>query len=114
MIRPTNVLPLKARMFRAAGDEPRLAVLETLVAGEQRVGDLVVTTGQAQSAVSTHLTTLHDTGLLARRQAGREVWYSLGHPAVIALLDAAEEIVVAASGEAYACISPCCNPEVAP
>lgn len=111
MIRPLNVLPLKARIFRAAGDEARLSVLETVLAGEQRVGDLVVATGQSQSAVSTHLTALHGTGLLARRQAGREVWYSVGHPSVVTLLEAAEDIVVAASGEAYACASPCCNPE---
>jgi ArsR family transcriptional regulator, cadmium/lead-responsive transcriptional repressor len=111
MIRPVNIVPLKARLFRSVGDEGRLAILEALVGNEQSVGDLVHLTGQSQSSVSTHLSALHAAGLLTRRQDGRHVWYGLAHRSVEALLEAAEEVVLAASVEAYACTSPCCNPE---
>jgi ArsR family transcriptional regulator, cadmium/lead-responsive transcriptional repressor len=110
MIRPVNVVPMKARLFRSVGDEARLAVLEALVGREHRVGDLVQITGQSQSSVSTHLSALHTAGLVARRQDGRQVWYSLAHASVEALLQTAEDVVLAASEDAYACTSPCCNP----
>jgi DNA-binding transcriptional ArsR family regulator len=90
MIRPIDIIPAKARLFRSVGDEGRL------------------------SAVSTHLAALNAAGLVSRRAAGREAWYALAHPTVGALLDAAEDVVIAASGETYACTSPCCaEPEPA-
>jgi DNA-binding transcriptional ArsR family regulator len=110
MIRPVDITPAKARLFRSVGDEGRLTILEALSAGERRVTDLAEQTGQSQSAVSTHLGALHNAGLVVRRPVGREAWYALAHPTVAALLDAAEAAVVAASGESYACVSPCCSP----
>ena len=111
MIRPVHVVPMKAKLFRSVADEGRLAVLEELIDREQRVGDLVQATGQSQSSVSTHLAALYTAGLLSRRQDGRQVWYALANDAVERLLGAAEEIVLTASEEAYACMSPCCNPQ---
>jgi len=110
MIRPVNLVPHKARLFRSLGDEGRLAVLETLLDGEQRVTDLAVQTGQAQSTISTHLAALHAAGLIARDQAGREVHYRLAGPSVVALLDAGEAAVLATYAEDFTCSSPCCNP----
>jgi DNA-binding transcriptional ArsR family regulator len=110
MIRPVHVPPLKARLFRSLGDEARLVTLEALIPGEQRVTDLVQSVGQPQSALSTHLATLQAAGLVVRRPAGREAWWGVAHPAVVTVLDSAEEVVVAATGESYACVSPCCSP----
>ena len=108
MLRPTNLVAPKARLFRALGDEPRLAVLEQLSDGERRVSDLAERLGVAQSSVSTHLATLHAAGLAVRRAEGRSVYYALAHPAVGALLRSAEEVVLASVQESYACTQPCC------
>ncbi len=108
-IRPIDVIPAKAKLFRSVSDEARLIILEALGGGERRVTDLVGETRQSQSAVSANLANLHAAGLVVRRAAGREAWYTLAHPAVGTLLDAAEDIVIAASGGSYACISPCCS-----
>lgn len=113
MIRPVNLIPAKAKLFRSVGDEGRLTLLEALVGGEQRVTDLGEQTHQLQSTVSTHLSALHSAGLVTRQQDGRHVRYSLTHPSVATLLAAAEEVVLVTSGQEYACASPCCNPSVA-
>jgi ArsR family transcriptional regulator len=110
MIQPIDIIPAKAKLFRSVGDEGRLTLVEALGSGERRVSDLVKETGQSQSAVSTHLAALHAAGLVARRTAGREVWYSWSYPSVGTLLKAGEAILIAASGESYACVSPCCSP----
>ena len=110
MIRPVNLIPAKAKLFRAVADEGRLTILEALVAGDQRVSDLSESTRQPQPTVSTHLSALSSAGLVARQQEGRAVRYRLTHGSVAALLSAAEEVVLITSGQEYACVSPCCNP----
>ncbi len=114
MIRPVDIIPAKAKLFRSVGDEGRLTILEALASGERRVTDLAEQTRQSQSAVSTHLAALHTAGLVVRRAAGREAWYALASPSVTTLLDAAEEVVIDALGESYACMSPCCSPAEPP
>ena len=108
MLRPTNALPLKARLFRALSDEPRLAVLEQLHAGERRVSDLAVELGLSQSAVSTHLASLLAAGAVERRAEGRSAYYAYAHPSVGRLLAAAEEVICAPLQSAYACVQECC------
>ena len=108
MLRPTNAIPLKARLFRALSDEPHLAVLEQLSAGERRVSDLAAELGMTQSAVSTHLSSLLAAGAVERRAEGRSAYYMYSHPRVETLLDAAEEIICAPLQSAYACVQECC------
>ena len=108
MIRPINLIPAKARLFRSISDEGRLSLLEELVEGERRVADLTLDTGQSQSTVSTHLSVLLSAGLVLRQQDGRQVIYRLADPSVEALLKAGENFVVATSAQEFACTSPCC------
>ena len=110
MIRPVNMVPAKARLFRSMGDEGRLTVLEALISHEQRVSDIVQATGLSQSTVSTHLAALHAAGLATRRQEARSVWYGSSHTAIARMLEASEEVVIASSEQSYACSSPCCDP----
>ena len=108
MLRPTNALAMSARLFRALGDEPRLAVLQELEPGEQRVSDLADRLGIAQSSVSTHLATLHSAGAVVRRADGRSVYYAFSHPSVGAMLREAQDVIVASVQDAISCTQPCC------
>ena len=71
MLRPINPTPFQARLFRALGDEGRLAVLGELAGGERRVSELTAATGMSQSTVSTHLAVLQSAGVVERRTEGR-------------------------------------------
>ena len=113
MIRPVNLVPQKARLFRTLGEEGRLSLLEALVDGEQRVSELRQATGQGQSTVSTHLTSLHAAGLVERQTEGREARYRLASPSVARLLVAGEEAVLSTLARDYACTSPCCAEDTA-
>jgi DNA-binding transcriptional ArsR family regulator len=68
---------LRAILFHGFSDRSRLRILEALVDGERRVGDIVARTGLTQSNASTHLACLWDCGLVARERRGREVYYRL-------------------------------------
>ena len=68
---------LRAMLFHGFSDRSRLRILQALVEGERRVGDIVAATGLTQSNASTHLACLWDCGLVARERRGREVYYRL-------------------------------------
>lgn len=76
-----------AERFRALGEPARLALIESLREGEQRVTDLVLATGQTQANVSRHLAILHAAGLVSRRRDGVYVHYVVADPEVWQLCD---------------------------
>ncbi|MCT0249236.1 ArsR/SmtB family transcription factor [Synechococcus sp. CS-205] len=73
------------QLLKALGDPLRLQVIEALAGGERCVCDLVTDLGLAQSKLSFHLKVLKQAGLLADRQEGRWIYYSLRPEALGAL-----------------------------
>lgn len=93
---------LAAKLFRGLGDPTRLAILEAIAeAGEIRVTDLVARIGGSQGNISGHLACLKDCGLVVDRPQGRQVFYTISDPVVVAALRGAEA-VLALSGERIA------------
>lgn len=90
-----------AALFRSLGEPNRLAILHLLSEGEQRVRDLTLALGLAQSTVSAHCQCLADCGLIVGRARGRATYYALARPELLDLLAAAQALLVA-TGEAVA------------
>jgi DNA-binding transcriptional ArsR family regulator len=63
------------RIFKALADTSRRAIFESLTHGEAAVKDLTARFDLSQPAVSQHLATLRDTGLVSARKEGRCVYY---------------------------------------
>ena len=59
------------RTLAALADPTRRAILNTLTTGEQRVSDLAEPFDMSLNAVSKHIKTLEQAGLVERRRAGR-------------------------------------------
>jgi len=76
-----------ARLFRALGDTPRLALMQYLAAGECCVGEIVEALGEKFSTVSQRLRLLRTEGLVNRRREGLHVHYSLADGHVATLLE---------------------------
>lgn len=90
---------LAAKLFRGFGDPTRLSILEELAeAGELRVKDLVDRLGGSQSNISGHVACLKDCGLVDARPEGRQIFYRISAPEVVAVLRSAEELL-ALSGQ---------------
>jgi DNA-binding transcriptional ArsR family regulator len=66
-----------AAMLRMLSHEARLAVLCELTGGEKTAGDLVVSSGLSQSALSQHLAKLRDEGLVSTRRESQTIHYRL-------------------------------------
>src|SRR6201987_1483858 len=99
-------------LFRSLGDETRLRIVARLAAGEARVVDLTGELGLAQSTVSKHLACLRGCGLVDYRTEGRQSFYALTRPELMALLAAAEALLAATSA-AVQCPAPGPVPQAA-
>lgn len=74
---PTIAARQLAPVLKALGDENRLAILLTLVAGPCSVVELTARLGLGQTLVSHHLKALRDTGLVTATPVGRSNVYEL-------------------------------------
>jgi DNA-binding transcriptional ArsR family regulator len=63
------------RIFQALADPSRRAIFESLTRGEAAVKDLTARFDISQPAVSQHLATLKEAGLVKARPEGRLVYY---------------------------------------
>ena len=66
-----------AALLKALSNENRLMILCTLIAGEMSVGELNERVPLSQSALSQHLASLREAGLVSTRKEAQTVYYSL-------------------------------------
>jgi DNA-binding transcriptional ArsR family regulator len=75
------------KVFQALADPSRRAILESLMRGEAAVKDLTSRFDISQPAVSQHLATLRDAGLVYGRREGRCVYYRVEPRGMKPLID---------------------------
>ena len=75
------------RIFQALADPSRRAIFESLTRGEAAVKDLTARFDISQPAVSQHLATLKDAGLVNGRREGRCVYYRVEPRGMKPLID---------------------------
>src|SRR3954464_1078095 len=88
-----------ASIFRAAGDLSRLKLLHRLCDGEWCVTELADAAGVGLSTVSQQLRLLRAERIVARRRAGKHIFYSLADAHASDLIQSAIEH--AAEGHAH-------------
>ncbi len=84
---------LDARFFRGLADPTRVRILEHLVEGEKRVGEIVELLGLPQSSVSMHLGCLRWCGYVSTRKEGRHVYYQVTDTRVLEIIRLARAII---------------------
>lgn len=80
-------LQMVAGRFRILADPMRLRILQLLEAGEESVSAIAAEVESTQPNVSKHLKILQEAGILARRQEGNTVYYSISDAHIFALCD---------------------------
>jgi ArsR family transcriptional regulator len=75
-----------AELFRAFSDTSRVRIMSVLMTSEVNVSALAELVGISESAVSHHMRGLRQMRLVHGRREGKEVFYSLIDPHIIALL----------------------------
>ena len=75
------------KIFQALADPSRRAILQSLTRGEAAVKDLTARFDISQPAVSQHLATLKEAGLVKARREGRCVYYRVQPRGIKPLID---------------------------
>ena len=78
---------LEDKIFQALADPSRRAIFQSLTRGEVTVKDLTARFDISQPAVSQHLATLKDAGLVNGRREGRLVFYRVEPRGMKPLID---------------------------
>lgn len=76
-----------AEICQALADPTRIAILYELADGPRNVSEIAAALGQPQPAVSRHLKTLRDRGMVKAERSGGYVVYSLADRRVVEALD---------------------------
>ncbi len=85
---PDPLIALISHRLHALGQPLRIRIIDHLdQSGETTVQDLAEKLDSGQQNMSRHLSLLHQTGVVARRREGRQVWYSLTSPDIFSLLE---------------------------
>ena len=74
-----------AELFRAFSDTSRVRIFSVIVEQEVNISMLAKLVGITESAVSHHLRGLRQMRLVTFRRDGKEVYYSVDDPHIIAL-----------------------------
>ena len=75
------------KVFQALADPSRRAIFQSLTRGEAAVNDLTARFAISQPAVSQHLATLKQAGLVHGRREGRRVYYRVEPRGMKPLID---------------------------
>lgn len=78
---------VETRIFQALADPSRRAIFESLTGGEAAVKELTARFDISQPAISQHLATLKDAGLVRGRREGRCVVYRVEPRGIKPLVD---------------------------
>jgi DNA-binding transcriptional ArsR family regulator len=82
-----SAVAAETKIFQALADPSRRAIFEALTRGETAVKDLTARFDISQPAVSQHLATLKEAGLVNARREGRCVYYRVEPRGMKPLID---------------------------
>ena len=88
-----RVYRMKAEIIKAIAHPIRLAVLDSVQAGEKCVCDIAEEVGAERSNVSRHLSVLVKAGVLSCRKDGLNVFYKLRCACVLDFLECATRVL---------------------
>jgi ArsR family transcriptional regulator len=84
---PNTLRAYKASVFQALAHPTRIAIVEALRDRELSAGAIHELLGIEQANLSQHLAILRGRRIVVNRKDGNQVFYSLGSPVLIEVLD---------------------------
>lgn len=82
-----DAIDMVAARFKVLSEPLRLQLLQCLERGRLGVTDLADTVGSTQPNVSKHLKIMQESGIIARKQEGNNVYYYIADPTIFKLCE---------------------------
>nr|HMN61462.1 metalloregulator ArsR/SmtB family transcription factor [Anaerolinea sp.] len=111
-----------SRLFALIGQPVRIRILLVIASEEACVCHLEAVLGVRQASISQHLMALRKADMVATHRVGRNIFYRLVRPEVVAVLGQAAQLAGIAPGAlsvlarrpVTGCPCPQCNPDLDP
>lgn len=81
-----------APILRTLAHPLRLRILDVLQAGERSVGEIAEALGKPQALTSHHLSIMRNSGIIAPRREGSNVFYAIKKVASLGLLECIQKV----------------------
>lgn len=94
----SQIFNLQSDLYKALANPKRLEIVQLLRGQEMTVTEMVEMLGLPQANVSQHLMSLREQRLVQTRKQGKEVYYSLSHPNLVAASDLIRELLIDLNG----------------
>ncbi|MBI2140468.1 winged helix-turn-helix transcriptional regulator [Candidatus Woesearchaeota archaeon] len=78
-------------LFRALGDDTRLALVQALLKGEKSVSELIAEVKKAQPTVSLQLKVLQHAKIVNFRKDGKKSYFQISNPSVRKIIELGEK-----------------------
>jgi len=89
-----QLFELQAELCQMMANPKRIAIVEILGGGEQCVSFIAEALDSSVSAISQHLRTMKDKGVVVNRKEGQTVYYHLKNPKLLAGCHIMREVLI--------------------
>ncbi|NCS97504.1 MAG: metalloregulator ArsR/SmtB family transcription factor [Candidatus Pacebacteria bacterium] len=89
----------QADLLKALSNSRRLEIIHLLRDQQLPVTDIYTMLDLPQANISQHLMVLRDAGVVKTKKQGKQVYYSLTHPNIIAVSDLLRELLIDTSDD---------------
>ncbi len=89
-----EVFDLQASLFKALAHPKRLEILQLLRDQELPVSDIYAMLDLPQANISQHLTVMREANIVGSRRTGKQIYYSLSGPKILAAVDLFREHLI--------------------
>lgn len=89
-----EIYEMHAELCKIFTHPKRLEIIDHLRGGEKSVGELVDLSDIPQSNLSQHLAILRQSGIVATRREGINIYYRISHPKIFKACDIMREILL--------------------
>ena len=89
-----QVFQIQSELLKSLSHPKRLEIVNLIRDRSMNVSDMVAMLDLPQANLSQHLSVLRLAGVVSTSKKGKEVYYSISHPNVVAALDMLREMLI--------------------
>jgi ArsR family transcriptional regulator len=89
----SSIFEMQAELCRAMSHAIRLEIVHLLREGPKHVSELAQAIGRPQAAISRHLATLRNAGVIISQRQGQEIYYHIANPKIVSVCDLMRQVL---------------------
>jgi ArsR family transcriptional regulator len=89
----SSIFEMQAELCRAMSHTIRFEILYLLRDGPKCVSELALAAGRPQAAISRHLASLRNVGVIIGKRQGQGIYYQIANPKIMSVCDLMRQVL---------------------